>query len=80
MCSGPGRIATACCSRCAHQAAPRCTPRRTTAGSAAGAGSHRRGMPIIVAGQVAGAIGVAGAITGAEDERIAEVAVASLDS
>jgi glc operon protein GlcG len=38
------------------------------------------GMPIIVSGQVAGAIGVAGAMTGAEDRRIAEVAVASLDS
>ena len=34
MCSGPGRIATTCCSRCARQAASGCTPRRTSGGSA----------------------------------------------
>jgi glc operon protein GlcG len=33
------------------------------------------GVPILVDGQVAGAIGVAGAMTGAEDRRIAEAAV-----
>jgi glc operon protein GlcG len=33
------------------------------------------GMPVHADGQVAGAIGVAGAMTGAEDRRIAEVAV-----
>ena len=33
------------------------------------------GMPVHDDGQVAGAIGVAGAMTGAEDRRIAEVAV-----
>jgi uncharacterized protein GlcG (DUF336 family) len=33
------------------------------------------GLPIVVDGQVAGAVGVAGAMTGAEDRRIAEVAV-----
>ncbi len=33
------------------------------------------GVPILANGQVAGAIGVAGAMTGAEDRRIAEVAV-----
>jgi uncharacterized protein GlcG (DUF336 family) len=33
------------------------------------------GLPVIVDGRVAGAIGVAGAMTGAEDRRIAEVAV-----
>ena len=33
------------------------------------------GMPVMAAGQVAGAIGVAGAMTAAEDRRIAEVAV-----
>jgi glc operon protein GlcG len=32
------------------------------------------GIPILVDGQVAGAIGVAGAMTGAEDRRIAEAA------
>ena len=32
------------------------------------------GMPFLMDGQVAGAIGVAGAMTGAEDRRIAEVA------
>jgi uncharacterized protein GlcG (DUF336 family) len=37
------------------------------------------GIPIIVSGQVAGAVGVAGAMTGAEDRRIAEVACADLD-
>jgi glc operon protein GlcG len=35
------------------------------------------GLPIIADGRVAGAIGVAGAMTGAEDRRIAEVAIAS---
>jgi glc operon protein GlcG len=34
------------------------------------------GLPVITDGQVAGAVGVAGAMTGAEDRRIAEVAVA----
>jgi uncharacterized protein GlcG (DUF336 family) len=34
------------------------------------------GLPVIVDGQPAGAIGVAGAMTGAEDRRIAEVAIA----
>jgi glc operon protein GlcG len=34
------------------------------------------GLPVIAGGGVAGAIGVAGAMTGAEDRRIAEVAVA----
>jgi glc operon protein GlcG len=34
------------------------------------------GLPVIADGRVAGAIGVAGAMTGAEDRRIAEVAVA----
>jgi glc operon protein GlcG len=33
------------------------------------------GLPVVVDGHVAGAIGVAGAMTGAEDRRIAEVAV-----
>jgi uncharacterized protein GlcG (DUF336 family) len=33
------------------------------------------GLPVLVDGRVAGAIGVAGAMTGAEDRRIAEVAV-----
>ena len=33
------------------------------------------GMPVMAAGQVAGAIGVAGAMTAAEDRRIAEAAV-----
>jgi glc operon protein GlcG len=32
------------------------------------------GVPILVDGQVAGAVGIAGAMTGAEDRRIAEVA------
>jgi glc operon protein GlcG len=35
------------------------------------------GLPVIADGRVAGAIGVAGAMTGAEDRRIAEVAIAS---
>jgi uncharacterized protein GlcG (DUF336 family) len=33
------------------------------------------GLPILSGGRVAGGIGVAGAMTGAEDRRIAEVAV-----
>ncbi|HEX6395483.1 MAG TPA: heme-binding protein [Acidimicrobiales bacterium] len=33
------------------------------------------GLPVLVDGQVAGAIGVAGAMTGAEDRAIAEAAV-----
>jgi glc operon protein GlcG len=33
------------------------------------------GIPIVREGQVAGAVGIAGAITGAEDRRIAELAV-----
>jgi uncharacterized protein GlcG (DUF336 family) len=36
------------------------------------------GLPVIVDRRVAGAIGVAGAMTGAEDRRIAEVAVSKL--
>ena len=36
------------------------------------------GLPVITAGHVAGAIGVAGAMTGAEDRRIAEAAVAEM--
>jgi uncharacterized protein GlcG (DUF336 family) len=32
------------------------------------------GIPILAGGRVAGAVGVAGAMTGAEDRRIAEVA------
>jgi glc operon protein GlcG len=35
------------------------------------------GLPVIAEGRVAGAIGVAGAMTGAEDRGIAEVAIAS---
>jgi glc operon protein GlcG len=35
------------------------------------------GLPIVVDGQVAGAIGVAGAMTGAEDRRIGEAAIAA---
>jgi uncharacterized protein GlcG (DUF336 family) len=35
------------------------------------------GLPVIADGGVAGAIGVAGAMTGAEDRRIAEVAIAN---
>lgn len=34
------------------------------------------GLPVVADGRVAGAIGVAGAMTGAEDRRIAEVAIA----
>jgi uncharacterized protein GlcG (DUF336 family) len=37
------------------------------------------GLPVVVDGQIAGAIGVAGAMTGAEDRRIAEAAVAAID-
>jgi uncharacterized protein GlcG (DUF336 family) len=33
------------------------------------------GLPLLVDGQIAGAVGVAGAMTGAEDRRIAEAAV-----
>jgi glc operon protein GlcG len=33
------------------------------------------GLPVIADGRVAGAVGVAGAMTGAEDRRIAEVAI-----
>jgi glc operon protein GlcG len=35
------------------------------------------GMPLLADGQVAGGVGVAGAMTGAEDRRIAEAAVAA---
>jgi glc operon protein GlcG len=35
------------------------------------------GLPIVVDGQVAGAIGIAGAMTGAEDRRIGEAAIAA---
>ena len=35
------------------------------------------GVPIVIDGQVAGALGVAGAMTGAEDRRIAESAVSA---
>ena len=35
------------------------------------------GIPVVVDGKVAGAIGVAGAMTGADDRRIAEVAAAA---
>lgn len=35
------------------------------------------GLPVIADGKVAGAIGVAGAMTGAEDRKIAEVAIAT---
>jgi uncharacterized protein GlcG (DUF336 family) len=38
------------------------------------------GIPLHDAGRVAGGVGVAGAMTGAEDRRIAEAAVASLSS
>jgi glc operon protein GlcG len=34
------------------------------------------GLPVLAGGKVAGAIGVAGAMTGADDRRIAEVAIA----
>jgi glc operon protein GlcG len=37
-------------------------------------------FPVIADGQVAGAIGVAGAMTGAEDRRIAEAAIAALEA
>jgi len=36
------------------------------------------GLPVLVDGQVAGGIGVAGAMTGAEDRSIAEAAVAAV--
>jgi uncharacterized protein GlcG (DUF336 family) len=36
------------------------------------------GIPVVINGQVAGALGVAGAMTGAEDRRIAETAVSAL--
>ena len=36
------------------------------------------GLPVVVDGQVAGGIGVAGAMTGAEDRGIAEAAVAAV--
>ena len=36
------------------------------------------GLPVVVDGQVAGGIGVAGAMTGAEDRAIAEAAVAAV--
>ena len=35
------------------------------------------GLPVLLDGRVAGAIGVAGAMTGAEDRRIAEAAIAA---
>ncbi len=35
------------------------------------------GLPVVVDGRVAAGIGVAGAMTGAEDRRIAEVAIAA---
>jgi uncharacterized protein GlcG (DUF336 family) len=38
------------------------------------------GIPVVLDGQVAGALGVAGAMTGAEDRRIAETAVRVLSS
>ena len=38
------------------------------------------GLPVISEGNVAGAIGVAGAMTGAEDRRIAEAAIAAIDA
>jgi uncharacterized protein GlcG (DUF336 family) len=38
------------------------------------------GIPVVIDGQVAGAIGVAGAMTGAEDRRIAETAVSVFSS
>jgi glc operon protein GlcG len=38
------------------------------------------GLPVVVDGHVAGAIGVAGAMTGADDRRIAEVAIAKATS
>jgi uncharacterized protein GlcG (DUF336 family) len=36
------------------------------------------GLPVIVDGQVAGGVGIAGAMTGAEDRAIAEAAVAAV--
>jgi uncharacterized protein GlcG (DUF336 family) len=36
------------------------------------------GLPVLVDGEVAGAVGVAGAMTGAEDRRIAEAAIKGL--
>jgi len=36
------------------------------------------GLPVLADGQVAGAIGVAGAMTGADDRRIAEAAVTAI--
>jgi uncharacterized protein GlcG (DUF336 family) len=38
------------------------------------------GLPLIADGRVAGAIGVAGAMTGADDRRIAESAIAKVES
>jgi uncharacterized protein GlcG (DUF336 family) len=38
------------------------------------------GIPVVIDGQVAGAVGVAGAMTGAEDRRIAEAGVGALSS
>jgi uncharacterized protein GlcG (DUF336 family) len=38
------------------------------------------GIPVVIDGQVAGAIGVAGAMTGAEDRRIAETAVSAVST
>jgi glc operon protein GlcG len=38
------------------------------------------GLPLLAGGQVAGAIGVAGAMTGAADRRIAEAAIAAVAS
>jgi uncharacterized protein GlcG (DUF336 family) len=37
------------------------------------------GLPVVRDGQVAGAVGVAGAMTGAEDRRMAEAAVTHVD-
>ena len=37
------------------------------------------GLPVIADGRVAGAIGIAGAMTGAEDRRIAEVALGKVN-
>jgi uncharacterized protein GlcG (DUF336 family) len=36
------------------------------------------GLPVVIAGSVVGGVGVAGAMTGAEDRRIAEAALQSL--
>lgn len=38
------------------------------------------GLPVLAEGRVAGAIGIAGAMTGADDRRIAEAAVAAMTS